>query len=153
MVLKAAGKDPRHTRVKIAARFCRIAFQMLAGRQVFHHPGCQNCDRILQKLIEFHRQHESPMEAVLADLNAAAEQIPHAEYGQEAAPLAAQLEQLQARRRRGRVPLVAEILPAVPSAPGGRRDTIHDVRATRSPLSDQVHGPRTSIVPKAQSLD
>jgi transposase len=110
---KLAGKDPRHSRVKVAARFCRIAFQMLAGRQVFRHPGCQTCDRILPKLIEFHRQHETPMEAVLVDLNAAAEQIPCAEYGQEAAPLAAQLEQLQAKRRRGRVPLVAEILPVV----------------------------------------
>src|SRR5262249_20781339 len=33
----AQGKDPRHTRVKVALRLCRIAFQMVAGRQVFRH--------------------------------------------------------------------------------------------------------------------
>ncbi len=37
----AQGKDPRHTRVKVGLRFVRIAFQMVAGRQVFHHPGLQ----------------------------------------------------------------------------------------------------------------
>ncbi len=30
----AQGKDPRDTHVKVALRFCRIAFQMVAGR---HH--------------------------------------------------------------------------------------------------------------------
>ncbi len=33
------GKDPRDTRVRVGLRFCRIAFQMVAGRQVFRHPA------------------------------------------------------------------------------------------------------------------
>jgi hypothetical protein len=28
-------KDPRHTHVKVGLRFCRIAYQIVAGRQVF----------------------------------------------------------------------------------------------------------------------
>src|SRR5262245_51473145 len=44
---RAAGKDPRHTRVKVGARFCRIAFQMVAGRQVFRHPCLQGRQCIL----------------------------------------------------------------------------------------------------------
>jgi transposase len=38
---KDQGKDPRHTRVKVALRFCRIAYHIVAGRQVFHHPCLQ----------------------------------------------------------------------------------------------------------------
>ena len=51
----AQGKDPRHTRVKVALRFCRIAFQMVAGRQVFRHPSIQGRHYILDKLSAFHR--------------------------------------------------------------------------------------------------
>ena len=35
---REAGKDPRHSHVKIAGRFCRIAYQMAAGGRVFAHP-------------------------------------------------------------------------------------------------------------------
>src|SRR4029077_4400773 len=43
----AQGKDPRHARVKVGMRFCRIAFQMVAGRQVFRHPSMQGRHYIL----------------------------------------------------------------------------------------------------------
>jgi transposase len=55
----AQGKDPRHTRVKVGLRFCRIAFQMVAGRQVFRHPSIQGRHYILDKLTAFHRQHDT----------------------------------------------------------------------------------------------
>jgi transposase len=57
----AQGKDPRHTRVKVGMRFCRIAFQMVAGRQVFHHPCIQGRHYILDKLTAFHRAHGTGM--------------------------------------------------------------------------------------------
>ena len=41
------GKNPRHTRVKVALRFCCIAFHMVAGRQVFRHPSIQGRHYIL----------------------------------------------------------------------------------------------------------
>src|SRR5262249_31092401 len=41
---RAAGKDPRHSHVKVAGRFCRIAYQMVAGGRVFRHPCCQRRD-------------------------------------------------------------------------------------------------------------
>ena len=46
-VWKAAGKDPRSARVKVASRFCRIAFHMVSGGQVFRHPACQRRDYVL----------------------------------------------------------------------------------------------------------
>src|SRR5438132_121698 len=57
----AHGKDPRHTRVKVGLRFCRIAFQMVAGRQVFRHPSIQDRHYILDKLTTFHREHNTGM--------------------------------------------------------------------------------------------
>jgi transposase len=110
---KTAGKDPRHTRVKVGARFCRIAFQMLAGKQVFRHPSCQQPNCILSKLIEFHREHETPLDRVLVDLRTAADQVPRGEYGREAAPLVAELARLHHRRRKATVSRLADILPLV----------------------------------------
>ena len=65
------GKDPRHSHVKIGMRFCRIAFQMVAGRQVFRHPCIQGRHYILDKLNAFHREHDTDMAQVLSDLQAA----------------------------------------------------------------------------------
>lgn len=108
---RGLGKDPRHTRVKIALRFCRIAFQLVAGRQVFRHPCIQERHYILDKLNVFHREHHTPMPQTLADLQAAIAQLPHHAYEAEARPLAEQLARLQTRRR-GPQPL-ASILPLV----------------------------------------
>jgi transposase len=109
---KAAGKDPRHTHVKIALRFCRIAYQMVAGRQIFHHPCIQQRSYILDKLHGFHRTHETPMPQTLADLQAAVDQLPRSAYETEAVPLAEELKRIEQGRRRG-PQLIGDILPIV----------------------------------------
>ncbi len=109
---KAAGKDPRHTRVKVGSRFCRIAYQMVAGGQVFRHPAIQGRHYILDKLMAFHREHETPMPAVLRDLEAAVGQVPPAEHAAEARPLHEELQRIQDGRRRG-PRLLGDILPIV----------------------------------------
>lgn len=106
------GKDPRHTRVKIALRFCRSAFQMVAGRQVFRHPCLQGRHYILDKLSAFHREHDTPMPEVLRDLQAAIGQVPPGEYPDEARPLHEELRRIQEGRRRG-PQLLGDILPIV----------------------------------------
>jgi transposase len=108
----AQGKDPRHTRVKVALRFCRIAFQMVAGRQVFRHPGIQGRHYILDKLSAFHRDHDTGMAAVLRDLQAAVGQVPPREHAAEAQPLADELRKIQEGHRRG-PQLLGDILPIV----------------------------------------
>jgi transposase len=109
---RAAGKDPRHTRVKVASRFCRIAYQMVAGRKVFHHPAIQGRHYILDKLSAFHRDHDSDAVAVLRDLQAALSHIPPKEYPAEARPLHEELQRIQQGRRRG-PQLLGDILPIV----------------------------------------
>jgi transposase len=108
----AQGKDPRHTRVKVALRLCRIAFQMVAGRQVFHHPSLRERHYILDKLTAFHRDHDTPMADVLRDLQAAIGQIPSRDHVEEARPLQEELQKIQDGRRRG-PQLLGDILPQV----------------------------------------
>jgi len=108
----AQGKDPRHTRVKVGLRFCRIAFQMVAGRQVFHHPCMQGRHYILNKLTAFHRDHETGSAELLADLQAAIGHLPGNERAAEARPLHEELERIQDGRRRG-PQLLGNILPIV----------------------------------------
>jgi transposase len=109
---RAAGKDPRHTRIKIAARFCRIAFQMVAGGQVFRHPALQQRHYILDKLLAFHREHDTPMPQTLIGLETALGHIPSSAHADEAKPLAAELLRIHAGRRRG-PQLLGDILPLV----------------------------------------
>jgi transposase len=106
------GKDPRHTRVKVALRFCRSAFQMVAGRQVFRHPGIRGRHYILDKLTAFHKDHDTGMPEVLRDLQAALAHVPKREHAAEAKPLQEELQKIHEGHRRGPQPLSA-ILPIV----------------------------------------
>ena len=38
----AAGMKEQAMCVRVAKRFCRIAYQMVAGGQVFRHPSCRS---------------------------------------------------------------------------------------------------------------
>jgi transposase len=106
------GKDPRDIRVRVAMRFCRIAFQMVAGRQVFRHPGIQGRHYILDKLNVFHREHDTGMADVLRDRKAAIDQVPPREYAAEAKPLQDEWQRIQDGRRRG-PQMLGDILPIV----------------------------------------
>jgi hypothetical protein len=108
----AQGNDPRRIRVKVALRLCRIAFQMVAGRQVFHHPSMRERHYILDKLMAFHRDHDTPMADILRDLQAAIEQIPARHHAEEARPLQTEYQKIQDGRRRG-PQLLGDILPVV----------------------------------------
>jgi transposase len=114
----AQGKDPRHSRVKVGMRFCRIAFQMVAGRQVFRHPAIPGRHYILDKLTAFHRAHDTAMAQVLRDLQAAIGQVPSREYKAEAEPLREELDKIERGRRRG-PQLLGDLLPIVLARLGG----------------------------------
>jgi hypothetical protein len=105
-----AGKDPRWVRVKVAKIFSRLAFALVAGRQLFPHPCCQPRHYILSKLLTFHSEHRTDPLALRQDLEAAVEQLPLKNRAAEAEPLQEALDALG--RRRGPQPL-AEIIPLV----------------------------------------
>jgi len=114
---RQAGADPRLIRVRVAQRFSRISFQMVAGGTVFAHPAVQGRDHVLKKLIEFHHHHETPPLIVQNDLHQVIKQLPPGEHAAEAKPLQEELTRIQQHRRRGPQPL-GEILPSVLAALG-----------------------------------
>jgi transposase len=109
---RAKGHDPRLNHVRVACRFCRIAFHMVAGQRVFKHPSMQQRHYILDKLSAFHREHDTPMNQTMTDLLAAIDQLPRSAHAEEAEPLRAELDRIQAGRRRG-PQLLGDILPIV----------------------------------------
>jgi transposase len=107
---RLAGKDPRDIHVKVAGRFCRIAYRMVAGGSVYRHPSCQHRHYVLDKLIKFSMEHDIDCAQVLKDLDSAAAQLPRSEHRAEAAPLVEELS----RPRRGAGPRrLGEVLPAL----------------------------------------
>jgi hypothetical protein len=94
---KLAGKNSKHSHVKVAARFCRIAFHLVAGRQVFRHPSCRDRGYILDKLLTFHLEHETPYPEILRDLYRSVELIPKKEHAAEAQPLADRIRRARTR--------------------------------------------------------
>jgi transposase len=120
---RASGAGRRAAVVRAAKRFCRIAYRMVAGRQVYRHPSCRERHFIIEKLSMFYIEHEIPLEQVSRDLRAAVDWIPRAEYAAEARPLEAGLPS-------------APPGGAVPTAAGPRR-------AARPPSSNgRRTGPR-----------
>src|SRR5262245_50604200 len=129
----------------------RITYPIVAGRQVFRHPSLQGRPSVLDKLLAFHREHETDAPTLLRDLQAALEQLSSKEHPAEANPLYEELKKIQEGGRRG-PQLLGDILPmvlarlgvgAVPSKPSGESDPRERSRASE---------PRTPFVPKAQSL-
>ena len=109
---RLAGKDPRDVHVKVAGRFCRVAYQMVAGRAVYRHPCCCQRHYVIGKLIKFYNEHDITVEQIMRDLDAATAQLPRSEHREEAVPLAEELARAQTKRGAGPRRL-GEILPAV----------------------------------------
>ena len=107
----ARGVDKRAIRVKIAKRFSRLALACVAGDEPMRHPCFQKPDSILDKLRRFHQQHATPIDVLLADLEAAVGKLPYNTCRHEAEIVADVLQQ-HTRRRRG-AGLIGDVLPAV----------------------------------------
>lgn len=106
------GKDARSIRVRVAGRFCRIAYQIVAGRMTYRHPSCQKRDYIIRKLITYYMEHDIDIKRLMRDLDAAIAHLPRKACHEERAALAAELDGLQKKRGSGPRSL-GEILPAV----------------------------------------
>jgi transposase len=109
---RLSGKDPRDIHVKVGGRFCRIAYQMVAGQSVYRHPSCQQRHYVLDKLIKFSSEHGIECAQVIGNLESAASQLPRSEQQAEAAPLVEELARTRAKRGPG-PQLLGVILPAV----------------------------------------
>jgi transposase len=109
---KQRGVDARDVRCRVANRAARTIFQMVSGRRLYHHPSRLDRGYVLDKLLTFHREHETPPHEILRDMRQAAEQIPRYEQAAEAEPL----QRVYQRARRSRRPgpqAIGEVLLVV----------------------------------------
>lgn len=110
--------NAKDLRVRVASRFCRIAYQMVAGRSTFRHPCSQSHDSVLTKLVGFALDHEIAADRLARSLDAATAQLPVASHAEEAGSLADEMAVVQ--KKRGAGPrAIGEILPAVLAKLGG----------------------------------
>ena len=105
-------KDKRDIRVRVADRFCRIAFQVVAGDRGIDHPCVQRRHYVINKLIKFYENHTVDISETKSDLDAAVAQLPRTEYASEAAPLRHEWD-APATKRGAAAQRLGAILPAV----------------------------------------
>jgi transposase len=98
---KQRGVDSRDIRCRIANRAVRTVFQMVSGRRLYHHPSRLDRQYVLDKLLTFHEEHDTPLPEILRDLQQAADQIPKHEQAAEAAPLVERYQKCRRSRRQG----------------------------------------------------
>jgi transposase len=97
---KTKKVDPRLQRVRVAKRFSRLAFLMVAGRRIVPHPCCREPHYILDKLVAFHVDHHATHAQMREQLATAATQLPNDARQREATAL----DQSAAQFRKARTP-------------------------------------------------
>jgi transposase len=107
---KARGLAPEAIRVKVASRFSRIAYQLVAGRQVFRHPACRSRDYVLEKLLRCAVGHALPSAEILGLMQLAVSHLPPQARIDETAYLKSLLHHNATRRGLRRM---AEVIPLV----------------------------------------
>jgi len=93
--------DSRDIRCRVANRVVRPVFRMVSGGKLYRHPGGLDRGYVLDKLLAFHRAHETPPHEIVRDLKHAAEQIPKDAHLEEAVPLRTMHERCRRSRRKG----------------------------------------------------
>lgn len=102
---KQRGVDSRDIRCRVANRVVRTVFQMVSGRRLYQHPSRLDRQYVLDKLLTFHQEHDTPPGEILRDLQHAAAHIPKQEQAAEAAPLIERYRKCRNSRRQGSQPL------------------------------------------------
>lgn len=102
---KQQGVDARDIRCRVANRVVRTVFQMVSGRRLYHHPSRLDRQYVLDKLLTFHQEHDTPLADILRDMQEAAAQIPKHEQPAEAVPLVERYRKCRKSRRQGAQPL------------------------------------------------
>ena len=114
--------NPRLQRVKVAKRFSRLAFFMVAGRRIVPHACCRDPHYILDKLLAFLLEHDATLAQHREQLAAASGQLPDSVKPREAKALGDSATKFQSARK-----------PEIQSL----GDLLKEVLATRLPLMVQ----------------
>lgn len=86
-------------RVRVAKRFSRLAYLMVAGQCIVPHPCCREPHYILDKLLAFHLDHAATDSQIRDCLSTAAQQLPQEARAGEAQTLQARADKFRAARK------------------------------------------------------
>lgn len=98
---QAAKVDRRDIRCRVANRLTRVVFQMVSGRKLYQHPSRLDRSYVLEKLLTFHEEHQTPPHEIVRDLEHAAQQIPVSDRAEQAQPLEQRCAKALRSRRAG----------------------------------------------------
>lgn len=107
---KKSHVDPRAIRVRVAKHFTRLLFALIAGRQELRHAAVVKRESVLQKLLKFHQGQRTTSDQLIANLEAAAEQLTPPAREREGELLCAALAERAGRRGPC---LLADLLPII----------------------------------------
>jgi hypothetical protein len=135
LLWKSQGVDARDIRCRVANRVTRTVFAMVYGRRVYDHPSRLDRMYVMEKLLTFHREHQTPPHETVRDLEQAAKQIPRDAYAAEAKPVQAAYERATRRRRRDPQP-IGTLLVAVLARLGVTDLQLPEAQGPDAPLPD-----------------
>jgi transposase len=96
--LKAANVEGRDIRCRVANRITRSIFQIVSGRRLFDHPSRLDRHYVMEKLLDYQREHRVRPSDIVRNLEAAAIQIPPRYHQEQAKPLQQVREKAQKSR-------------------------------------------------------
>jgi len=105
-------RDPRDSHVKIGLRFCRIAYLMVAGQQVFRIPALRTAVTSSTSSMLSTVNTRPPWDKPCRICSRPSPRFPRPAHADEAKPLLDEWQRIQAGRRRG-PQLLGDILPLV----------------------------------------
>ena len=138
--------DARDIRTRIANRATRPIFHMVSGRKLYEHPSRLDRGYVLEKLRQFHLDHQTPPQQILRDLQHAIKQLPPEAYPQEAEPLRLAYQKNRRSRRSGPVH-IGEILLATLARLGVLELESTESEAQGPARSCPTHEPDNVVVP------
>jgi hypothetical protein len=98
---QSEGHKPQNIRVRVANRMTRGVFKIVSGHQLFHHVSRLDRAYVMDKLLTFHRDHETSPGVIVRDLKHAADQLPKSGQLEEGAKLQEVALKAQRSRRKG----------------------------------------------------
>lgn len=78
--------DPRDRHCRIANRAMRMVYQLVGGKQVWRGQAA-NRENVLDKLRQFHHEHQTPIDQTVQALHEAFKWLPETVYSEEGKPL------------------------------------------------------------------
>ena len=99
---REAGHAAKDIHCRVANRLTRTVFQMVSGRQLYRHASRLDQGYVMDKLLTFHREHQTPPAVIVRDLKHVADLLPEPGKQEEGEQL--HKSAMKARRSRQKGP-------------------------------------------------